>query len=72
MLLRALKDHHYALYQTVLALVGLTAVLHILCDYKWSTALGYAAVTLLSYWGGQGLVTLLQRGRAPRSRGSFD
>lgn len=52
---------HYELYQTFVALLGMVAVIHILCDFAWPRALGYGAITVGSYWVGQGIVTLFQR-----------
>ena len=53
----------FALYNTVLWVVGLVAIIHLLFDYSWSLSLGYSAVTVGSYWLGQGIVTVLQKAR---------
>jgi Na+/citrate or Na+/malate symporter len=60
-LLRALIAIHYDLYQTVLALVGAVVLLHLLFDYSWSHSAMYGAVTVVSYWIGQGIVATVQR-----------
>lgn len=57
----------FALYNTVLWLVGLVAIIHMLFDYSWSLSLGYSAVTVGSYWLGQGIVTVLQKTRSHSS-----
>ena len=60
--LRALVRIHFELYQSALSLLGLTAVLHILLAYTWGYAASCGAVTVASFWLGQGVVALIQHG----------
>lgn len=57
----ACAAHHFELYQTLVAVIGLIAVIHILFEFAWPRAIGYGVITVAAYWVGQGIVALLQR-----------
>ena len=72
MLRRALAQHHFALFQTAVVLIGLVVCLHILCEYPWALCAGYSATGVAAYWVGQGLMGLVQRPRTRRPDSSLD
>lgn len=51
----------YDVYQTVIAILGMLGVNRILFEFSWSRSIGYAVGTVMAYWAGTGLVSLLQR-----------
>ena len=52
----------YDLYQTLIAIIGMVGVNRILFEFSWPRSIGYAVCTVMAYWAGNGLVTLLQKG----------
>jgi hypothetical protein len=58
---RTCVAYHFEMYQTLVAVIGLIAVIHILFEFAWPRAIGYGIITVAAYWVGQGIVALLQR-----------
>ena len=51
----------YDIYQLVIAVIGMVAIIRILCCLPWANSIGYGIVTVAGYWGGQSIVTLLKK-----------
>lgn len=56
---RALSANLFTLYQSVLAFIAITVVLHILQNLSWLQSLGYSAIIVGGYGLGQGMVNLV-------------
>lgn len=60
----------YDLYQTLISVIAMLGVTRILFEMPWAQAFGCSFLTVLSFWLGQGIVSLLQQ-RRRRGNGSI-
>jgi hypothetical protein len=70
--LQTVIDHHLAIYQTFVGLIGIVGSLRILFAFSWPLCLEYGVVTLAAFLTGQALVDLASRKLGGRSRRTLD
>ena len=53
-------------YRLTLIVLTFTVVIRILCEYDWATSALYSFATVLSFFAGQGIVTVMQNRQSAR------